>query len=211
LNKFYLCLVACVVFTGCATQAPRPEVLGLTSVKTPHVIVLTEPVVTVKKMNSAFVDSYEEGVLAGTYAADRENELGTFYVGPSKAYLSRMNKASYTLRRGGFWVSKSEPTAFRFFWVVESDFSLVENIETAQATVDASASETARDIALRANIASPTNLGVAGAAGTGVASALVGAIIDSSKGELVPSAVIEDVSATDKLKARLTASRKSSS
>jgi hypothetical protein len=92
------------------------------------------------------------------------------------------------MRKGGFWISKSEPRQIRLFWVVESQFAMADSLQAAQNTFDAST--VATSVAL--NQTAQTYPTPAGGAGAGVGAGIVSGLIDMSKGEIVLLPVMAD-------------------
>ena len=191
MKKVVCYLFVLIGLTACAASAPQPETLNLSEVTTPRAVQLKEPIVR------KYSNGQEEVLLAGAYVPQKENGLGTYFWGAGFAFVQKIHSgAKYSMHEGGFWMSKSEPTQFRFFTVVNSQFGIAETVDAAQEKQNKVMSSAV------VVVSDPTRPGLptaSQAVGAGVSTLVVNSIIDSAKGQIILPPSITDSAVVGRL------------
>lgn len=117
-KAFILAAALTFLMCGCATT-PRPETSNLSQITNPRVITLPETISWTKKSTSWTTLDVEYGLLAGTYTATLENNLGTFFYGVERSAFMCPKDKKCLLLIGGAWVPKTKDKSVHLFFVYE--------------------------------------------------------------------------------------------
>lgn len=184
-----------------------PETEGLEVVKNPATIEIIEPLYWSIKKTGRYGYAQDGGVVPGTYLAEKENALGTFYKGPKRAYFWLMHEWTTIwsvgppklLRfEGGIWISKVDGRG-RVYYIDDPDVSVNPQVLAGPVEVQSlfsreptSTNTNASSAELNASIAglqivqsvlpnlSPLSNGV----GSAVASGIIGGILEANRGQI---------------------------
>lgn len=206
-----LSTLACVaILTGCATAQfdklrKSPDQPGM---------LIVEPISFVLGSSAIMMSGVQAGLLPGYYAATKENENGTFYVGAGQCVWYK-GKDQYGLMTGGVWLPKNSNNPARLFSIVGEPTATVKSFEEAVALCrqpkpsNEAIGLTNADLETTL-IATPQALGIkpAGphgaltgtqAVGAAVGLAIAQAFADSAKGEYQIWQKVEDPDALRKM------------
>lgn len=141
----------------------------------------------------------EEGMLPGTYVAEREDADGVYYFGPDRSVWNTAGTVypKPRLLIGGLYVSKVQQGEFRIFYIFEKSPPTTENINSymqERIVQSATMPGVTPGVGLGANIA-----------GNIVGGILVNAIIDGAVGGIETYPVIKDEALVGKLKQAISA------
>lgn len=101
--------ISLLALSGCASP-PLAETENLVDISTKRTISLAKPVSWMLEKD------FEQGLAAGTYVAEKENNFGTFFAGPGKAFFEHRTNSRYIVYEGGFWISKSTDIPPRLYF-----------------------------------------------------------------------------------------------
>lgn len=169
------------VFAGCAS-AP-PESSGLERADGTKSFMVAQRIVIKTGTSGApgFLKGSEEiALLPGRYTAKHQNAQGTYFLGPSPAFVERVNSWIWKKpnllfeHSGGIWIPLTHPIKAKL-WVYPGAFVPVQD-EPPPTRGDVAGALATRNIA---NGTQPAMGPSAAGLGAGLASALVGAMINS--------------------------------
>lgn len=186
---------------GCASTPP--EATDLRQPVTPRTAVIHEAVSWVVSGKSV------HGLLPGVYTAEKENALGTFFKGKGEALFMGQEGTYYILQEGGFWMPRAPDALPRLYFTLIPDktfigdkLTKVKELPTSAPQAPPPSADVAPDvvtpIVLRSGVA-PEAAGLAGAISTGI----LGAIIESSRGDPLLLPPITDANLARQLRAAL--------
>ena len=108
-------LALLAVSSGCATDAHLRE--GLTPAKSDNYVLLKEDATYTVKRGVGYV--WTEGLRAGVYRPELENQHGTFFRGPDACVTQRLEKDDMGPFNGGLWIPKDrinkKPRIYYYF------------------------------------------------------------------------------------------------
>jgi hypothetical protein len=164
--------LAILLLSGCATKIV-PETHGLVDVVEKRKIVLSE-VLPVSR-DCGYENS---GLLPGTYVAEKENALGTFFRGPGKVFYMKGGGGRIYLYGGGLWLAREGTEAPTYVYsIYDPDFTSADSMEHAIAAVT---KESSADLIGTA----PVPLTAAAGVGTGIAMGIISALGESPRGHI---------------------------
>lgn len=199
-----------MLLAACATA----QLSDLKEVQDKRGMLVTEPIAFVFGSSGVMMAGVEAGLLPGHYVATKENQQGTFYLGPGQCVWYK-GQEKYSVITGGIWLPKTAENPARLFSIIGAPSSNPKTFEEA-ATLCAAAKINAPMVSAPGTdlpgilAGSPQALGikpaglnntltgtqiVGGALGIGIAQALA----DSAKGEYQIWQKVEDPVALRKM------------
>lgn len=203
-------IFAAAVLCGCATA----QLENLRTASEQPGMLVAEPISFVFGSSAVMMSGVQSGLLPGYYAATKENENGTFYLGSGHCVWYK-GKDQYGLMLGGVWLPKNPSNPARLFSVVGEPSATAKSFEEAASLCrkpkpsNEAVGLTSADLMVSL-VANPHSLGVmpAGPNGSLTGSQVVGgaiglsiaqAIADSAKGEYQIWQKVEDPDALRKM------------
>lgn len=165
---------------GCATHAPIVETANLRDVVGKRTIVLPHPV------SRALDNNMKQGLAAGAYVAEKENEFGIFFVGAGRSFFETSRNGRTFYHEGGFWMSKNDKIAPRFYFKLWTSGESVDNA-TTQTIAGSPLIQTMN----------PVQAGVGGA----IAGGIMAGIAAAHKGEIILLPEVRDTQYVQELQA----------
>ncbi|MBE7368693.1 hypothetical protein [Ramlibacter pallidus] len=110
--NFITLVAAAMLLSACATNPPPAE--NLLAPIASEVISMPERASFVR-LQGAFNVSWEYGLMPGSYVAEKENALGTFYRGAGRPIWARSGTTPAQLFAGGIWVPKNASDVPRLY------------------------------------------------------------------------------------------------
>lgn len=121
-------LVAALLVSACATNPPLA--LNLRDPVTPENLLIAHRASFVKLQGLLNV-RWEYGLMPGAYAAEKENDLGTFYRGSGRPIWARGGTETVPaqLFLGGVWVPKSESEVPRLYIIRDNALHTTKDLD----------------------------------------------------------------------------------
>lgn len=184
--RYLSLLVICCAIAACATP---PQISNLSNISTPRAVTLSETISWTTKSTSWATVDLEEGLLSGTYVADAENNLGTFFSGNERPVFQCTERGKCRLLKGGVWMSKSTGELHLYMLLEASLPPVADSAESLKSGESGSTklegyfSKTEAGL-IDKSIATATRPSTiySNAVGTAMGLAIVNALIESDKG-----------------------------
>jgi len=203
-------IVSAVFLSGCATA----QLDNLYPVNEKKGMLITEPISFVFGSSAIMLSGVQAGLLPGYYAATKENDNGTFYLGAGQCIWYKGDK-EYGVITGGIWLPKNSNNPARLFSVIGEPSVKVKVLQEAPdlcrqpKASDESEGLTGTDLQA-VLLANPNAIGVRPSgpngmmSGTQLAGGLIGfaiaqAAVESAKGEYQVLQKVEDSAALTKM------------